>query len=144
MVQTIGAGRATLTKLVRVTMLAPYLIMLVLTAHRKAQVSIAKLLPLFIWGFLALAALNTLGLLPVLTFHPLGGVERQTSMAAVLNDASTLLLASAADAGLSCYTFTGIQVYRYTGMSGCSTRPLPSVLFCASVIAKKPMRSGRG
>ena len=41
---------------------------------------------------LALAALNTLGLLPVLAFHPLGGVERQAPLAAVLNDASTLLL----------------------------------------------------
>src|SRR5262245_26675310 len=89
---TQAGALATLTKLVRVTMLAPYLIGLALTAHRKAQVSVAKLLPLFIWGFLGLAALNTLGLLPVLTFHPLGGVERQTSMAAVLNDASTLLL----------------------------------------------------
>jgi uncharacterized integral membrane protein (TIGR00698 family) len=89
---TQAGALATLTKLVRVTMLAPYLILLALTAHRKARVSIAKLLPLFIWGFLALAALNTLGLLPVLAFHPLGGVERQAPLAAVLSDASTLLL----------------------------------------------------
>jgi uncharacterized integral membrane protein (TIGR00698 family) len=89
---TQAGALATLTKLVRVTMLAPYLIVLALTAHRKARVSIAKLLPLFIWGFLALAALNTLGLLPVLAFHPLGGVERQAPLAAVLNDAGTLLL----------------------------------------------------
>lgn len=73
-------------------MLAPFLIVLALAAHRKARVSFAKLLPPFIWGFLAVATLNTLGLLPVLEFRPFGSVARQVPLAAVLNDAGTLLL----------------------------------------------------
>ncbi|HEV2690971.1 MAG TPA: putative sulfate exporter family transporter, partial [Bryobacteraceae bacterium] len=53
---------ATLVKLARVTLLAPFLVVLALLAprHERVRVGYATLLPRFIWGFLALAALNTL------------------------------------------------------------------------------------
>ena len=64
---------ATLVKLVRVTMLAPFLFVLGLAyARRKGSaVSIryARLVPSFVYGFLALSLVNTLGLLPVLQFR---------------------------------------------------------------------------
>jgi uncharacterized integral membrane protein (TIGR00698 family) len=62
---------ATLVKLVRVTLLAPFLIVLALVASRNgpARLSWTTLLPRFIWGFLALALCNTLHLFPDLSFH---------------------------------------------------------------------------
>ncbi len=62
---------ATLVKLVRVTLLAPFLIVLALIASRGARtrMSWTTLLPRFIWGFLALAVLNTLHLFPGLNFQ---------------------------------------------------------------------------
>jgi uncharacterized integral membrane protein (TIGR00698 family) len=64
---------ATLVKLVRVTLLAPFLFVVgYLYARRKgSRVSIqyARLVPPFVYGFLALALLNTLALLPVLQFR---------------------------------------------------------------------------
>ncbi len=70
---------ATLVKLVRVTLLAPLIAGLaILYAHRhspdkarKRNVAVhyARLVPWFIWGFVALAVLNTLGLIPTLQFH---------------------------------------------------------------------------
>jgi uncharacterized integral membrane protein (TIGR00698 family) len=63
---------ATLVKLVRVTLLAPFLFVVgFLYARRQgSQVTIqyARLVPSFVYGFLALSLLNTLGLLPVLQF----------------------------------------------------------------------------
>ena len=63
---------ATLVKLVRVTLLAPFLIVLALVVSRKGQARLSwtTLLPRFIWGFLALALCNTLHLFPDLSFHP--------------------------------------------------------------------------
>ncbi len=63
---------ATLVKLARVTLLAPFLVVLALLAPRKNRVRLgySSLLPKFVWGFLALAAINTLHLLPVLNFQP--------------------------------------------------------------------------
>ena len=62
---------ATLVKLVRVTLLAPFLIVLALVSSRssRAPLSWSTLLPRFIWGFLALALCNTLHLFPELSFH---------------------------------------------------------------------------
>jgi uncharacterized integral membrane protein (TIGR00698 family) len=64
---------ATLVKLVRVTMLAPFLFVVgFLYARRQgSQVAIrySRLVPPFVYGFLALSLLNTLGLLPVLQFR---------------------------------------------------------------------------
>lgn len=70
---------ATLIKLVRVTLLAPLVFVLALlyARHHNAQASsggkltvrYTRLVPWFVWGFIALALLNTLGLLPTLHFH---------------------------------------------------------------------------
>ena len=73
---------ATLVKLVRVTFLVPYIVVLgAVSARGKAQghpIPYARLIPGFLWGFMALALLNTLGLFPVLQFRfgstPLAGL----------------------------------------------------------------------
>jgi len=86
---------ATLVKLARVTLLAPFLVVLALVAprHDRVRVGYATLLPRFIWGFLALAALNTLHVLPVLNFQPMGAAGNwQVSLGAVLSELGSLLL----------------------------------------------------
>lgn len=64
---------ATLVKLVRVTLLAPFLFVLGFLYARRRGPTIAihytRLVPAFVYGFLALALLNTLSLLPVLQFR---------------------------------------------------------------------------
>jgi uncharacterized integral membrane protein (TIGR00698 family) len=76
---------ATLVKLVRVTLLAPMVFVLAILYGRrhveagakKLTIHYARLVPWFVWGFVALAVCTTLGLLPTLMFNlasPLGGV----------------------------------------------------------------------
>jgi len=67
---------ATLVKLVRVTLLAPFLIVLVLIYSRNKReagkgydVHFSKMIPSFLWGFLLLAALTTMQLIPALRFE---------------------------------------------------------------------------
>lgn len=64
---------ATLVKLVRVTLLAPFLFVLGYAYARRngSAVSIQyhRLVPPFVYGFLALSLANTFNLLPVLQFH---------------------------------------------------------------------------
>ncbi len=62
---------ATLTKLARVALLAPFLIVLMMLRGRKDGRSIhpAKLVPGFLWGFLILAALHTMRLVPSLDWE---------------------------------------------------------------------------
>lgn len=70
---------ATLVKLVRVSLLAPFTFVLALWYARRPafaagavatpKVHYARLVPAFLWGFLALSLLNTLDLLPALQFH---------------------------------------------------------------------------
>lgn len=95
---------ATLTKLVRVTLLAPFLLILALTASRngRARMSWSTLLPRFIWGFLALAACNTLHLFPELSFHlPFGTGNWSGPMTTILSQlAEALLTLSMAAMGL--------------------------------------------
>jgi uncharacterized integral membrane protein (TIGR00698 family) len=84
---------ATLVKLVRVTLLAPFVLVLALSAgKRKEGVRLSNLLPSFIYGFAALALLNTLGVLPLMTFHPLGGGGISLDLAKVLAELGSLLL----------------------------------------------------
>jgi len=95
---------ATLVKLVRVTLLAPFLIVLALVSSRKGQARLSwtNLLPRFIWGFLALALCNTLHLFPELSFHlPLGTGDWSASMNTILAQlAEALLTLSMAAMGL--------------------------------------------
>lgn len=73
---------ATLVKLVRVTLLAPFLFVVGYAYTRRngsrAAIPYARLVPSFVYGFLALSLLNTLNLLPVLQFrfgtYPLSSV----------------------------------------------------------------------
>lgn len=77
---------ATLVKLVRVSLLAPLVFVFaflyakqqlaVSTNERAIRVRYARLVPWFVWGFLALAACNTLGLLPTLSFDLAGPLAR--------------------------------------------------------------------
>lgn len=64
---------ATLVKLVRVTLLAPFLFVLGYAYARRGGSAVAirysRLVPPFVYGFLALSLANTLALLPVLQFH---------------------------------------------------------------------------
>jgi uncharacterized integral membrane protein (TIGR00698 family) len=86
---------ATLVKLARVTLLAPFLVVLALIVPRGNQVRLGfwSLLPKFVWGFLALAALNTLHVLPDLSFHPLAlSSTWQAPLGSILSEAGNLLL----------------------------------------------------
>ena len=65
---------ATLVKLVRVALLAPLIFVLGIWHSRQAgagpaQIHYHRLVPTFVWGFLAMASLNTADLLPVLQFR---------------------------------------------------------------------------
>ncbi len=70
---------STLVKLVRVTMLAPFVAVLAMVYARRHSADIAKgrnvvvhyarFVPWFVWGFVLLATLNTLGLIPSLHFE---------------------------------------------------------------------------
>ena len=95
---------ATLVKLVRVTMLAPFLIVLALMASRggRARLSWTTLLPRFIWGFLALAVFNTLHMFPELNFRALIGVGSwSVPLSTILSQlAEALLTLSMAAMGL--------------------------------------------
>ncbi len=71
---------ATLVKLVRVTMLAPmvFILAIVYAKHHQSAntpdkaftVRYTRLVPWFVWGFVILALLNTMGLMPTLHFEP--------------------------------------------------------------------------
>jgi len=65
---------ATLVKLARVALLAPFLLCLTFLTRGAGtgNIPVFRLIPPFVWGFLALAVINTLGLMPALVVQPLG------------------------------------------------------------------------
>jgi uncharacterized integral membrane protein (TIGR00698 family) len=87
-----AGGLATLVKLVRVALLAPLLLILAFTYARsrkdRLKVHYSRLIPPFLWGFLALFALNSLGFLPVLQFQS----GYSVGSAGILTEVSNLLL----------------------------------------------------
>jgi uncharacterized integral membrane protein (TIGR00698 family) len=95
-----GAGTiATLVKLVRVALLAPFTFVLAIAYARRKQtggvtVRYSRLVPPFFWGFVAAALLNTLGLIPALEFHPTWQASGpfNVSTAGALVEAGNLLL----------------------------------------------------
>jgi uncharacterized integral membrane protein (TIGR00698 family) len=95
-----GAGSiATLVKLVRVALLAPFTFVLAIAYARRKRssgirVSYSRLVPPFFWGFLAAALMNTLGLIPALEFHPIWQASSSLSVstAGLLVDAGSFLL----------------------------------------------------
>ena len=65
---------ATLVKLVRVTLLAPFIVALIFLYVRRSNrqrvtVHYSRLIPVFVWGFTAMAILNTARFFPALVFQ---------------------------------------------------------------------------
>ncbi len=98
---------ATLVKLVRVTFLAPivFVMALLYAKHHAAPtngakgalaVHYARLVPWFVWGFVVLAALNTLGFIPTLSFNMVdalsGGQPTTVSLSNAMTTVGKLLL----------------------------------------------------
>jgi uncharacterized integral membrane protein (TIGR00698 family) len=115
---------ATLVKLVRVALLAPLLLILAFS-HAKSRkdrlkVHYSRLIPPFLWGFLALFSLNSLGFLPVMQFQsgysvasaPLlaeaGNLLLTLSMAALGLEVNVRVLAKAGGAAMAAGTLTCI------------------------------------
>jgi len=133
---------ATLVKLVRVALLAPVVCVLaVWHAKRhsnpqdqqgKLAIHYARLVPWFVWGFIAFALLNTLGLIPTLSF-PLadlvsGGTHDVTvSLAATFKTLGKILLTVAMAAiGLE------VNVRQLAGVGG---RAITAGLFSTIALA---------
>jgi uncharacterized integral membrane protein (TIGR00698 family) len=101
---------ATLVKLVRVALLAPLVLLLAVhhaRSHRseggavaRPDVHFARMVPWFVWGFVAMAAVRTLGLIPALEFKLPGDIwgadySGGVPLAVLLSEVSTVLLSVA-------------------------------------------------
>ncbi len=121
-----AGGLATLVKLVRVTLLAPFLFILGFAYARRhgsaVSVRYAKLVPPFVYGFLALSLLNTLGLLPVLQFH--FGAWSLSELLTTLGE--LFLTLSMAAMGLE----VNVRFLAHTGGRAVITGALASVVLC--------------
>jgi len=119
---------ATLVKLVRVTLLAPFLFILgFLHARRRGSavaIQYARLVPPFVYGFLALALCNTLGLFPVLQFR--FGSAPLADLLASLGE--LLLTLSMAAMGLE----VNVRFLARTGASAVLTGTVASAILCAA------------
>jgi uncharacterized integral membrane protein (TIGR00698 family) len=118
---------ATLVKLVRVTLLAPFLFVLGIVHARKRGKAVAipysRLVPTFVYGFLALSLANTLSLMPTLVFR-FGTV----SLADLLANLGELLLTlSMAAMGLE----VNIRFLAKTGGGAVLTGTAATALLCA-------------
>lgn len=95
--QVVGAGfsvseetgeTATLVKLIRVTMLAPVILCFSLALRASSDAGETggtrpPLIPGFVWAFLGFAAVNSLGLVPVIAADFLGDVSRWALLTAI-------------------------------------------------------------
>jgi uncharacterized integral membrane protein (TIGR00698 family) len=119
---------ATLVKLVRVTLLAPFLFVVGFVYARRRGSAIAidytKLVPPFVYGFLALSLLNTLGLLPTLQFR-FGAVPLSEFLA---NLGELLLTLSMAAMGLE----VNVRFLARTGGTAILTGAATSAVLCAA------------
>ena len=117
---------ATLVKLVRVTLLAPFLFLLGLLHARSrgsaVPVQYARLVPQFVYGFLALALANTLGLFPVLQFR--FGVYPLSDLLASLGE--LLLTLSMAAMGLE----VNVRFLARTGGAAVLTGTIATAILC--------------
>ena len=93
-----AGGLATLVKLVRVALLAPLLLILAFSyagsKRDRVKVHYSRLIPPFLWGFLALFALNSLGFLPSLQFQNGYAVGSSNMLAEAGNLLLTLSMAA--------------------------------------------------
>lgn len=81
-----AGAMATLVKLVRVTMLAPMVFIVVALRIRNSdeqRISYVGLIPWFVWGFLAFAILGTFGLIPTTEISQAGKVLLTLAMSAI-------------------------------------------------------------
>ena len=119
---------ATLVKLVRVTLLAPFLFGLGFWHARRRRKAVAlqwtRLVPPFVYGFLALSLCNTLGLFPVLQFR-FGAFP----LADILTNLGELLLTlSMAAMGLE----VNVRFLAHTGGRAVLTGAAASVVLCGA------------
>jgi uncharacterized integral membrane protein (TIGR00698 family) len=119
---------ATLVKLVRVTLLAPLLFLIgVLHARRNGSavaIRYSRLVPPFVYGFLALALCNTLGLFPVLQFR-----FGNWPLADLLANLGEMMLAlSMAAMGLE----VNVRFLAHTGGRAVLTGAAASVVLCVT------------
>ena len=119
---------ATLVKLVRVTLLAPFLFLLGFLQARRNGSAVAiqytRLVPPFVYGFLALALANTLAVLPVLQFR-FGAWPLADTLA---NLGELLLTLSMAAMGLE----VNVRFLARTGGRAVLTGALASVILCGA------------
>jgi uncharacterized integral membrane protein (TIGR00698 family) len=124
-----AGGLATLVKLVRVALLAPLLLVLAFW-HAKARKDVVKvhysrLIPPFLWGFLALFAMNSLGLLPILQFQS----GYSVASAGFLTEAGNILLTlSMAALGLE----VNVRVLAKAGGAAMAAGAITCVATCAA------------
>lgn len=125
---------ATLIKLVRVTLLAPLMLVLAMVYARRhagssdaggVVVHYARLVPWFVWGFVGLALVNTLGLIPTMTFQPIaflsdGGADLQLPLAEVMTRCAKIFLTIAMAA-------IGLELH-IRGLAGVGARALTTGL----------------
>jgi len=123
-----AGGTATIVKLARVCLLAPVVFIIgVVYARQKLKatgvserkrINYFHLFPMFVIGFLAVALLNTLGLLPKLTLHIADGSliqagDRDLNLAALIEQVSKFcIVISMAGVGLE----TKFAAMRQTGL----------------------------
>jgi uncharacterized integral membrane protein (TIGR00698 family) len=124
-----AGGLATLVKLVRVALLAPLLLILAFSYARsrkdRVKVHYSRLIPPFLWGFLALFALNSLGFLPVLQFQNGASI----ASAGALTEAGNILLTlSMAALGLE----VNIRVLAKAGGAAMAAGALACIATCAA------------
>jgi len=121
----VAGDTATIVKMTRVCLLAPVVFILgMVHARRKAarsnasatrKINYLRLFPTFVVGFVGMALLNTLGLLPELTLHPVawfGSGSHTTTLAVLADQVSRFcILISMAGVGLE----TKFSAMRQTG-----------------------------
>jgi len=133
---------ATIVKLARVCLLAPvvFIVGLVYARHKlkstgvseRKHINYAHLFPMFVLGFLAMALMNTAGLLPKMTVHiPESGVlspgDRQFNIATLLEQISRFcIVISMAGVGLE----TKFASMRQTGL-----KPFVASLIAVLIVA---------
>jgi uncharacterized integral membrane protein (TIGR00698 family) len=137
-----AGGFATIVKLARVCLLAPVVFVTgVIYAKQKLKstgatenkrINYAHLFPMFVLGFLAMALLNTVGLLPQMTFHiahspVISPGDHQVNMAKMLDQVSKFcIVISMAGVGLE----TKFLSMRQTGL-----KPLVASFVAVVIVA---------
>ena len=125
--QVVGAGYsvsdetgdiATVVKLIRVTMLAPVVLIgaLVMRRHAPTGTSRPPLLPGFVGAFLILAALNSLHLVPEAVSAPAATLSRALLVTAVAAVGMKTSLAKLADVGGTAIALLAVQTAVLAGL----------------------------